>query len=115
MTNNNHIDEKHVEQLRNQIAELRTTIQGVNETIDQYENKVAKSYRFTQGISNESFDSSTDKQQESNPQVMQSLQDFNALENMNELLNEMKTNLMDHSQVLEDASVMNLDSDHLSS
>jgi hypothetical protein len=90
------------QQIRENIANIRTFLWNINEGIRQSKDSVVEEYRSAIGADKEQFESLTQAdQQHMNPQAYQALQNYNALEGVIESLNRVNGDLMDYSGQLE--------------
>jgi hypothetical protein len=94
------------QQIRGNIANIRTSLWKINEEIRQSKDSVVEEYRSAIGADKDQFESLTQAdQQHMNPQAYQALQNYNALEDVIETLNRVNGDLSDYSGQLEHQSL----------
>jgi uncharacterized protein YoxC len=102
MLNNNDVEHNQLHQLRASVTDMRVTLQNFRDDIRNREDQVIQTYRATLGETKSSFESlATDKQYGENPQAFQSLQEYKAIEQLDDTLGKINGNLMDVSHQLE--------------
>jgi hypothetical protein len=90
------------QQIRENIANIRTSLWNINEGIRQSKDSVVEEYRSAIGADKDHFESLTQADQQlMNPQAYQALQNYNALEGVVETLNRVNGDLMDYSGQIE--------------
>jgi argininosuccinate lyase len=86
------------QQIRDNIANIRTTLWKINKEIRQSKDSVVEEYRSAIGADKEQFESLTQAdQQHMFPLAYQALQNYNTLEDVIETLNRVNGDLMDYS------------------
>lgn len=91
-----------VHQIRQDITNLRTQIEAVQDEVDQLENTMAMEYRINVGQAKNTFETmSSVEQMATNPQAFQSLQGFKDMEYVKNVLDQLNGQLMDVSQEIE--------------
>lgn len=96
------MDEQQVDQLRQQITDIRINISNALNQVSDIESQMAENYRAMVGTNKNYFETLTGpQQQQTNQQAFQELMNYRTLESVQEQLRQINLTLMNYSQDLE--------------
>lgn len=102
MLKNNDVEQNQLHKLRASVTDMRVSLQNFRDDIRNREDQVIQTYRVTLGETKSNFESlSMEKQNEENLQAFQSLQEYKAIEQLDDILGKINGNLMNVSHQLE--------------